>query len=182
MKEQEPHYKPQPNDGTEWIRLPLKAALLAWRWGTETVVTCLMAIMVGTIILQVFFRFVLNDPLAWSEELARYSLVWITFLGAAVAFRHGGHIVIDTLVMMLPRGAQSILAWVVDVLIVVALLILLVQGLKIMEVTSGVTATMLEIPMSWVFAAIPVSAAIMLAYQVERTIRKIKSAKPTSLA
>jgi len=84
--------------------------------------------------------------------------------------------------MMLPRGAQSILAWVVDVLIVVALLILLVQGLKIMEVTSGVKATMLEIPMSWVFAAIPVSAAIMLAYQVERTVRKIKSAKPTSLA
>lgn len=157
---------------------PLKAARLLWRWGTETVVAVLMAVMVSTIILQVFCRFVLGNPLSWSEELARYAFVWITFLGAAVAYRHGGHIVVETVVVLLPRRLQAALAWLVDALVVVALLVLLVQGFNIVEVNSNVEATMLEIPMSWVYASVPVSAALMLAYQVERTLRRIQGRLP----
>jgi TRAP-type C4-dicarboxylate transport system permease small subunit len=115
--------------------------------------------MVATILLQVFYRFVLGDPLSWSEELARYVFVWITFLGAAVAYRHGTHIVVDTIVVLLPRRVQAILGWVVDTLMVAALLTLLVEGIGIVKVNSNVEATMLEIPMSWVYASVPVSAA-----------------------
>jgi TRAP-type C4-dicarboxylate transport system permease small subunit len=156
----------------------LKGASLLWRYGTETVVALLMAVMVGTVILQVYCRFVLGNSLSWSEELARYAFVWITFLGAAVAYRHGGHIIVETIVVLLPRRAQLALAWLVDALMVVALVVLLVQGLGIVEVNSNVEATMLEIPMSWVYGAVPVSAAIMLAYQVERTVRRIKGTLP----
>ena len=162
--------EPPPGGGTRWSAYPLKAGRLLWRWGTETVVALLMAVMVATIILQVFCRFVLGNPLSWSEELARYAFVWITFLGAAVAYRHGGHIVVETVVVLLPRRLQAALAWIVDALMVVALVVLLVQGMNIVEVNSNVEATMLEIPMSWVYASVPVSAAIMLAYQVERTL------------
>lgn len=161
-----------------WSGYPWRAVRLLWRWGTETVVASLMAVMVSTIILQVFCRFVLNNPLSWSEELARYAFVWITFLGAAVAYRHGAHIFVETIVVLLPRRLQAVLAWVVDVLMVTALLVLLVQGLAIVEVNSNVEATMLEIPMSWVYGSIPVSAAIMLAYQVERTVRRIRGTPP----
>lgn len=161
-----------------WRSFPLKAARLVWRWGTETVVAFLMAVMVGTIILQVFYRFVLGDPLSWSEELARYAFVWITFLGAAVAYRHGAHIAIETVVALLPRRGREALAWVVDALMVGALVVLLVQGLAIVEVNSNVEATMLEIPMSWVYGSVPVSAAIMLAYQVERTLLRLRGALP----
>lgn len=164
-----------------WSGYPLKAARLFWRWGTETVVAFLMAIMVGTTILQVFCRFVLGNPLSWSEELARYAFVWITFLGAAVAYRHGAHIVVETVVVLLPRRAQVALAWLADALMVVALLVLLVQGVGIAEVNSNVEATMLEIPMSWVYASVPVSAAIMLAYQAERTLRRVRGTLPAVL-
>lgn len=156
----------------------LRAARLAWRWGVEAVVALLVAVMVGTLIVQVFYRFVLGDPLSWSEELARYAFVWITFLGAAVAYRHGSHIVVETVILLLPRGAQAALAWVVDALVVVALATLLVQGLGIMEATSNVQATMLEIPMSWVYGSVPVSAAVMLAYQLERTLSRLKRRPP----
>lgn len=163
-----------------WSGYPLKTARLLWRYGTETAVAMLMAVMVGTVILQVYCRFVLGNPLSWSEELARYAFVWITFLGAAVAYRHGAHIIVETLVVLLPRRAQVALAWLVDALMVAALLVLLVQGLGIVEVNSNVEATMLEIPMSWVYGAVPVSAAIMLAYQVERTVRRIKGTLPAA--
>lgn len=165
-----------------WSGHPFKAARLVWRWGTETVVALLMTVMVATIILQVFCRFVLGNPLSWSEELARYAFVWITFLGAAVGYRHGGHIVVETIVVLLPRRLQAALAWAVDALMVVALLLLLVQGMNIVEVNSNVEATMLEIPMSWVYASVPVSAALMLAYQVERTVRRIRGKLPLASA
>lgn len=161
---------------------PLKAVRLLWRWGTETAVVLLTAVMVATIMLQVFCRFVLGNPLSWSEELARYAFVWITFLGAAVAYRHGGHIVVDTVVVLLPRRLQAALAWIVDALMVVALVVLLVQGMNIVEVNSNVEATMLEIPMSWVYASVPVSAALMLAYQVERTLLRLKGRLPLAKA
>jgi TRAP-type C4-dicarboxylate transport system permease small subunit len=174
----QPSTEPQLRGPAAWTGYPFKAASLLWRYGAETLVVLLMAVMVGTIILQVYCRFVLGNPLSWSEELARYAFVWITFLGAAVAYRHGSHIIVETIVALLPGRAQLVLAWVVDALMVVALVVLLVQGLNIVEVNSNVEATMLEIPMSWVYAAVPVSAAVMLAYQVERTIRRIKGTLP----
>lgn len=174
--------EPPLGGGTRWSAYPLKAGRLLWRWGTETVVALLMAVMVATIILQVFCRFVLGNPLSWSEELARYAFVWITFLGAAVAYRHGGHIVVETVVVLLPRRLQAALAWIVDALMVVALVVLLVQGMNIVEVNSNVEATMLEIPMSWVYASVPVSAALMLAYQVERTLLRLKGRLPLAKA
>jgi TRAP-type C4-dicarboxylate transport system permease small subunit len=166
--------EPPLGGGSTAAGLALKAARLVWRWGTETVVTLLTAVMVATILLQVFYRFVLGDPLSWSEELARYVFVWITFLGAAVAYRHGTHIVVDTIIVLLPRRVQAILGWVVDTLMVAALLTLLVEGIGIVKVNSNVEATMLEIPMSWVYASVPVSAALMLVYQVDRTLRRIR--------
>ena len=149
-----------------------------WRYGVESIVVILMAVMVVTVALQVFTRFVLQDPLSWTEELARYAFVWITFLGAAVAYRRGSHIVVETIIMLLPRGAQAALAWVVDALMVAALLVLLVQGIGIVEATANVQATMLQVPMSWIYASVPVSAGIMLAYQAERTLRRISCTLP----
>lgn len=174
---------PEPSLGgaVRWRGYPLKATNLLWRYGAETVVALLMAVMVGTVILQVYCRFVLGNPLSWSEELARYAFVWITFLGAAVAYRHGAHVIVETIVVLLPRRVQVALAWLVDALVVVALLVLLVQGLSIVEVNSNVEATMLEIPMSWVYASVPVSAGIMLAYQVELTVRRIRGTLPAAV-
>ncbi|MEJ2134846.1 MAG: TRAP transporter small permease subunit [Desulfofustis sp.] len=42
-------------------------------------------VMVISILLQVFFRYVMNAPLYWSEEIARYAFVWLVFIGAAIA-------------------------------------------------------------------------------------------------
>jgi len=170
--------KPPRTGPAGWRSYPLQAVRLVWRYGTETVVTLLTAVMVATVILQVFFRFVVGNPLSWSEELARYAFVWITFLGAAVAYRHGAHIVVEAVVALLPHRVQLALVWVVDALMVAALVVLLVQGLAFVEVTATVKATMLQIPMSWVYGAVPVSAAIMLAYQVERTLRRIQGTHP----
>lgn len=150
---------------------------LIWSYAAETVVVILMALMVTTLAVQVLFRYALNNPLSWSEELARYAFVWITFLGAAVAYRHRGHIVVDMMLHLIPVRARATLAWLVEILVTVTLVVLVRDGLRMVETTSNVRATMLQIPMSYIYAAIPVSAALMLVYQVEWVVKQLTSAR-----
>jgi TRAP-type C4-dicarboxylate transport system permease small subunit len=159
----------------------MRALHFAWQYAAEGAVVALMAVMVTTLGIQVFWRFVLQDPPSWTEELARYAFVWITFLGAAVAYRHRAHIVVDTVLYLLPIRARAALAWVVDTLVAIALATLLVEGVKILEPTSTVRATMLQVPMSYIYAAIPVSAGLMLAYQVERVVARLRDGNTVSV-
>ena len=158
----------------------MRVLRLVWSYAAETVVVVLMAIMVAAVAVQVFFRFVIGDPLSWTEELARYAFVWITFLGAAVAYRHRAHIVVDIMLHLVPTWARAPLSWVVEGLVAVTLVILIREGLRMVETTSNVQATMLQIPMSYIYAAIPVSAALMLVYQVERLVGVLRSRRPAS--
>ncbi len=158
-----------------WLRL-------VWSYAAETVVVILMTIMVTTLALQVFYRFVLDNPLSWTEELARYAFVWITFLGGAVAYRRRAHIVVDVMLHLVPIRARAALALAVEAMITVTLVILVRDGLRMVETTANVQATMLEIPMSYIYASIPVSAALMLIYQVERLVGVLRSRRPAAAA
>ena len=69
----------------------------------------LLGAVVATVLLQVTMRYVFNAPLAWSDELARYQLVWLTFLGAGLAYRLRMHIAVDAVSEMLKaRGLKSL--------------------------------------------------------------------------
>ncbi len=153
--------------------ISMRLLRLVWSYAAETVVVILMAVMVTTLAVQVFFRYVLDAPLSWTEELARYAFVWVTFLGAAVAFRHRGHIVVDMLLHMIPAQVRAVLIWAVEVLVTITLVILVRDGLRMVETTANVRATMLQIPMSYVYASIPVSSALMLLYQLEWVVKRV---------
>jgi TRAP-type C4-dicarboxylate transport system permease small subunit len=70
--------------------------------------------MTCIVFVSVVFRYVLNSPLAWTEELASLLFAWLTFVGAYVGFRSRSHIAIDTLVIFLPENARRFLVRVVD--------------------------------------------------------------------
>lgn len=131
--------------------------------------------MVLTLAVQVFWRYVLRDPPPWTDELARYVFVWITFLGAAVAYRRGTHIVLETVTLLLPPRVRAVLVWVVDALVILAIVVLLVLGMAIVELNVHARSTMLQVPMWTVYASVPVSAALMLAYSVERIVTRLRT-------
>src|SRR6185312_8065734 len=70
--------------------------------------------MAAIVFLQFFTRYVLNDSLAWTEEIARYALIWITFIGAAVVVRKNSHIAVEVLLHFLPAGSARVLLALVD--------------------------------------------------------------------
>lgn len=76
-------------------------------WRIEDwVVFAIFWVLAGVVFLQFFTRYVLNDSIAWTEEIARYLLICVTFVGAAMAARKGSHIALELALYVLPPGSR----------------------------------------------------------------------------
>ncbi|HRZ89804.1 MAG TPA: TRAP transporter small permease, partial [Spirochaetia bacterium] len=100
-------------------------------------------------------------PFTWSEELARYMLVWIVYLFAVIAFRLSRHMGIDFFVLLLSDRFRGIVQGAGDVLIFGFLILVLRFGTELVGITLPQTSAALGIPMGLVYLAFPVSAGLM---------------------
>jgi TRAP-type C4-dicarboxylate transport system permease small subunit len=127
----------------------------------ELVTALLLGIMIGSVGLSVFCRYVLQMPLSWTEEVVLLCMVWVCFLGASMATKHKEHIVIDIVVILVPAQLAKAME-VVSLSVVGAVLALLVwQGVLLVGVTQDVATTALGIPTMYIYAAVPVSGLLM---------------------
>ncbi|MDT0499655.1 MULTISPECIES: TRAP transporter small permease [unclassified Halomonas] len=127
------------------------------------VVFTAMAALIGVITLQILSR-VFFTAVGWTEEVARFLLVWITFLAATLAFRRGRHIAVTFVVEALPALPRR-LARIAALLVALGFLLALVMiGWEYMQVQSFQKSASLRVSMTWVYAVIPLSAAIMAWY------------------
>ncbi|MGD9015738.1 MAG: TRAP transporter small permease [Desulfobacterales bacterium] len=122
----------------------------------------LMAAMVVVIAAQVWYRFVLNDPLSWSEELGRYLFVWISFMGAAAGVRYQVHLGIDLLQKVLPPNAYRIMVILMNVIIQVFLVTVIYWGFKILGIIRFQTSASMNVSMLYPYLAVPVGCIFML--------------------
>ena len=121
----------------------------------------LMAAMVVIISAQVWYRFVLNDPLSWSEEAGRYLFVWISFLGAAAGVRYQVHLGIDLMDKLLPPTVYRWIIVLVNLLIQIFLLMIIYWGFKILGVIKFQESPSMHISMRYPYMAVPVGAMLM---------------------
>ncbi|TMH05304.1 MAG: TRAP transporter small permease [Betaproteobacteria bacterium] len=128
----------------------------------EAMGAALMATMCVIVFLGVFFRYVLGDPLTWTEEIARLCLVWITFLGTYLAYRRSLHISIDVVRKRLSRSAQRIIHLIVLVLVGMFMTMLVIQGAHYSQAFLGSATPLLGVPLGLVYAALPICAALLL--------------------
>ncbi len=117
-----------------------------------------MAVIVGA---QVFSRYVLNQSIFWSDEAARFLLVWLTFLGAGVAYRNQGHASIDIIYKRLPAGGRKAAAIITDLLTLAFAGVMLVYGYKFSYFVRLQISPALFMP-KWIpHGVIPVGGAIL---------------------
>jgi TRAP-type C4-dicarboxylate transport system permease small subunit len=140
----------------------------------------LVAVMTLTTLLQVIFRYALNDPLVWSEELARFIFVWISLVGAGAALRTGGHFGLDLFYRKLSAAGRSGVAVLISAIIALFAAVLLVYGIRETIQASLQLAPSLQIRMHWAYAALPVGAALMLWHLVAHWITKGFGAHPST--
>ncbi len=118
-----------------------------------------MAVLVG---LQVAGRFLFAYSIPWSDELGRFFLVWISFLGVSVAARRTAHPGIDSVVRLLPAASVRLAVRLALLLSVLFLAIVVFYGGELVARTWGQRSPTLELRMGWPYLAVPVSALLVL--------------------
>jgi TRAP-type C4-dicarboxylate transport system permease small subunit len=142
-------------------------ATLVVTFATMTVMTAL----------QVFFRYVLANPLLGSEEVALLAAVWMTFLGAAVATRDGTHIAVDVVVEQLPARWACVARTVSALATLTFALFLVVVGTRLALFSHSFESAALRMPMSLFFSALPLSSALIAGFAVARLCAELRNAQ-----
>lgn len=129
----------------------------------------LMAIMTLDVLWGVFTRYAIGNQASWSEELARFILIWIGMLGTAYASGQRMHLSIDLLGPSLPAPKQKMLQIVIVLLIVsFAVAVMIIGGGRLLYITGklGQTSAALGIPMTFIYSVVPISGLLIVVYKV----------------
>ncbi|MAA96728.1 MAG: TRAP transporter permease DctQ [Stappia sp.] len=133
-----------------------------------------LAIIVLLTFYQVVTRFVFGHPSAWSEVAARSVMMWMVFMGLAAAFRQGAMIAVDFLMDVGPKPLRFILVILIAFASLVFLGLLVWYGWSMAERVQRQNLAGLEISIAWVYAALPVGAALAVPGVVARFIVSLR--------
>lgn len=135
--------------------------------------------LAAIVFLQFFTRYVLNDSLAWTEEIARYVLIWVAFSGALAVSRKGTHIFIEFFYRYIPVRSGKVVSIAVEIICLCFWGWMTWVGIKLALSTKTKMASA-EIPKSILYWGVAVCLAGMTAYSLYWIIKKIRS-KPSEI-
>jgi TRAP-type C4-dicarboxylate transport system permease small subunit len=127
------------------------------------------------VFLQFFTRYVMNDSLAWTEEIARYALIWVVFVGAAMVTRRNSHIAVELVSNLLPPNATraALLAF-IDIVKLCFMGLLAYFSITIVERMHYQRMTVIDLPMSYVYAGVVLGCVLMFARQLHNFWRNAR--------
>lgn len=127
----------------------------------------MMALLVTDVTWQVLTRFILPQPSSFTEEVARFLLIWISLIGGAYAYRQNSHLGFDLLVKKISvTKAEYLRKFCCCLVSIFAVLVLIIGGANLVEMTwtLGQRSPVLNIPMAFVYSVIPLSGFLFLMY------------------
>jgi len=128
-----------------------------------------MGAMVLNVLWQVASRFILGSPSSFTDELARYLMIWVGIMGAAYVSGKNMHVAIDVLPSRLNKKSQNKLMLIVRVLIVLfALGAMVIGGSRLVYITHVLdqNSPALQLPLSVVYVVIPISGLLIMYYKI----------------
>lgn len=132
-----------------------------------------LVVMVFIILLQVFFRYVLNNALPWPEEAARALMIWMMALMAPTGYRWGVFVSINMLADSIPAVPRRILTLVIFIFSTVILFVLLQQSIKHFQSGFIFKSSSLHMPLAWIYVAMTVCFGLMMSVNVELILRNL---------
>lgn len=138
----------------------------------ETLCAGLLVLLTVTMCAQVFSRYVLAMPFVWADEVVGLAFTWLTFLAAAVALKHRGHIAFTFFVDLAGANVRRALLGAVALGVIAFLGVVLVTGIQMTMLVHDQRSASLELPMSWYYAALPLGAALMLVYEMQHMLKQ----------
>jgi TRAP-type C4-dicarboxylate transport system permease small subunit len=142
-------------------RISAKVSLIS-----EKAVRCalvgIVAVMTVIIILQVFLRYLFLFSLSWSEEVARYLMIWASFLGASLAVKYGLHIGVEYVINRFPQGLKRAITLVAKASILFFLLLFTIGGLQVAWALRDQDSPALLFSMFYAYLSVPVGGVFMI--------------------
>jgi len=149
-------------------------------WWIEQITTVICTILFAAIILigfiAVIFRYVLNNPIMWSEEVMRFSAIWMILLGSSLTMRADEHTSIDFVpTFFLKSGkAQAIHLIITRSLCALAMIAFLPYSIELMEKMGSALGAATRLPMRYVYLAFPVGAVLTVIATIKMVPEKAK--------
>ncbi|MCM3601624.1 TRAP transporter small permease [Robertmurraya korlensis] len=133
-------------------------------------------VMVVVISVQVFMRYVLQDSLPWSEELARYCFIWLVYLGISYGVKKQKHMSVDVLYLALKGKSQAALRIVGNLLFLAFALFGLIYGYQITLklLTWGQLSPALSLPVGFVYLAGPIGMGLTAIRLIQLIVQQVK--------
>lgn len=135
----------------------------------------IMGVMVINVLWQVFTRFVIGTPSSFTDELARYLMIWVGVLGAAYISGRRMHVAIDLLPTRLNKEGQTKLKVFINIIVIIfCLTALVIGGLRLVYITYTLEqySPALQIPLSLVYLVIPISGLLIIYYKISDILNK----------
>jgi TRAP-type C4-dicarboxylate transport system permease small subunit len=137
----------------------------------DSIVFAVFWLLFVTVFLQFFTRYVLNDSFAWTEEIARYLLIGVTFIGSVMAVRKGSHIAVEAGLKAMPRRLRHIVLMAVDVLALAFSLFLAWTSVQLARNTRQAMVS-IDIPKAYVYWLVAVTFVGMSVYAAGRVVQR----------
>lgn len=128
--------------------------------------------MTGILILQVFFRYALDSSLSWSEELSRYMMIWTAMLGAVAVLDEGDFVSFRWIINLMGPLMQRVLRVLMIICSLFFLIILTYFGTKLALYNMNQMSPALNVPIGWVYVALPVGSFLIALRMVAQIFQK----------
>lgn len=130
------------------------------------------AVMTGSLVIMIFGRNFFNTSFASLEEISRYTFVWLTFIGAAIAFKRKEHMGMDFIVSKLRGKAAKYVEALQDIFALILFALFIYYGSELAVLNMNVVSLQSGIPMGYVYFIIPISGFIMAVHAVDHMIKE----------
>ncbi len=143
----------------------------------EGFAAALVVALAVIVFVQVFNRYVLKSPLAWSEDLAMLLFQWVSFLGAAIGVKRMRHFGIELLMKNLPEKVRQKIELAVPLFMGVVAVIMITGGLHLLSFNRARIYSSMNLTYTWTYLAIPVSGCLMIIYLVWHEVTRWQKRK-----
>lgn len=140
----------------------------------EHVIAILMGLMTVVVFLQVVFRLI-SGSLPWSEELARYMMIFMVYLGASVGVKKKNHIAIEFVANQLPGKGRTVVDIISDLLMLVVFAVIIHFGLNVVRVTMMQKSPVLRVKMGYMYFSIVLGGILMCLQTVVNLITSVRN-------
>lgn len=131
----------------------------------------------GFVIIQVVSRYLLNSPFTWTEEVARFTLVWLAFLSAGFVMARRGHITVDLLVDALGPLPKKVINGFAILVVLVASVVMTYAGYQLASATAALKAPASGLPMPVLYSALTVGFLLIFIHGVLNTVFDLRTGR-----